>query len=101
GAGGMAVVFRAEDIKHGRPVAIKILKPELACSLWSGRFLREIQIASRLQHPHILPLYDSGAVGDLLYYVMPFVTGESLRARLSREGPLSIAEAVRLAREVA
>ncbi|MGH7518103.1 MAG: protein kinase domain-containing protein [Gemmatimonadales bacterium] len=101
GAGGMAVVFRADDLKHDRPVAIKFLKPELACSLWSGRFLREIQIASRLQHPHILPLYDSGAAGDLLYYVMPFVTGESLRARLNREGALPLAEAVRLAREVA
>jgi len=101
GAGGMAIVFRADDLKHDRPVAIKILKPELACSLWSGRFLREIQIASRLQHPHILPLYDSGAAGELLYYVMPFVTGESLRARLNREGPLPVAEAVRLAREVA
>ena len=101
GAGGMAIVFRADDLKHDRPVAIKILKPELACSLWSARFLREIQIASRLQHPHILPLYDSGEAGDLLYYVMPFVTGESLRARLNREAPLPIADAVRLAREVA
>jgi eukaryotic-like serine/threonine-protein kinase len=101
GAGGMAVVFRAEDVKHGRPVAIKVLKPELASSLWSGRFLREIQIASRLQHPHVLPLYDSGEAGDLLFYVMPFVPGESLRARLNREGMLPVAEAVRLAREVA
>ena len=101
GAGGMAIVFRADDLKHDRPVAIKILTPELACSLWSARFLREIQIASRLQHPHILPLYDSGQAGDLLYYVMPFVTGESLRARLDREAPLPIADAVRLAREVA
>jgi serine/threonine-protein kinase len=101
GAGGMAIVFRADDLKHDRPVAIKILKPELACSLWSARFLREIQIASRLQHPHILPLYDSGAAADLLYYVMPFVTGESLRGRMNREGALPVAEAVRLAREVA
>jgi serine/threonine-protein kinase len=101
GAGGMAVVFRAEDVRHGRPVAIKVLKPELASSLWSGRFLREIQIASRLQHPHVLPLYDSGEAGDLLYYVMPFVAGESLRARLNREGMLAVTEAVRLAREVA
>jgi serine/threonine-protein kinase len=101
GAGGMAIVFRADDLKHDRPVAIKILKPELACSLWSARFVREIQIASRLQHPHILPLYDSGEAGGLLYYVMPFVTGESLRARLNREAPLPVADAVRLAREVA
>ncbi len=101
GAGGMAVVFRADDLKHDRSVAIKVLKPELASTLWSARFLREIQIASRLQHPHILPLYDSGEAGDLLYYVMPFVTGESLRARINREAALPLAEAVRLAREVA
>ncbi len=101
GAGGMAVVFRADDLKHDRPVAVKFLKPELASSLWSARFLREIQIASRLQHPHILPLYDSGEAGGLLYYVMPFVTGESLRVRLNREGRLPVAEAIRLAREVA
>jgi serine/threonine-protein kinase len=101
GAGGMAVVFRAEDLKHGRPVAIKVLKPELASTLWSERFLREIQIASRLQHPHVLPLYDSGEAGGLLYYVMPFVSGESLRVRLSREGMLPVGDAVRLAREVA
>jgi serine/threonine-protein kinase len=101
GAGGMAVVFRAEDLKHDRPVAIKILKPELASPHWAARFLREIQIASRLQHPGILALYDSGEAHGLLYYVMPFVAGESLRARLSREGVLPVPEAVRLAREVA
>ncbi|HEU5169505.1 MAG TPA: serine/threonine-protein kinase [Gemmatimonadales bacterium] len=101
GVGGMAVVFRADDLKHDRPVAIKVLKPDLASALWSGRFLREIQIASRLQHPHILPLYDSGEADGLLYYVMPFVAGESLRTRLTREGPLPIPEALRLARELA
>ncbi|HET8622896.1 MAG TPA: protein kinase [Gemmatimonadales bacterium] len=101
GAGGMAIVFRAQDLKHDRPVAIKVLKPELAEAVWSDRFLREIQIASRLQHPHIVPLYDSGEADDTLYYVMPFITGESLRARLAREGPLPVAEALRLAREVA
>ncbi len=101
GTGGMAVVFRAEDLKHERPVAIKILKPDLASPLWSSRFLREIQIASRLQHPSILGLYDSGEVDGLLYYVMPFVAGESLRARLTRDGPLPIPQAIRLVREVA
>jgi serine/threonine-protein kinase len=101
GAGGMGVVFRAEDLKHDRPVAIKILKPELASPQLAARFLREIQIASRLQHPGILALYDSGEAHGLLYYVMPFVAGESLRARLSREGVLPVPEALRLAREVA
>jgi serine/threonine-protein kinase len=107
GTGGMAIVFGADDLKHDRRVAIKVLKPELASPLWSARFLREIRIASRLQHPNILPLYDSGEVpagpadGGFLYYVMPFVTGESLRARLRRDGRLPIAEVVRLGREVA
>jgi eukaryotic-like serine/threonine-protein kinase len=101
GTGGMGVVFHAVDLKHERPVAIKILKPELASSQWSARFLREIQIASKLQHPNILALYDSGQTDAFLYYVMPFVAGESLRARLKREGKLPLAEAVRLVREVA
>jgi TolB-like protein/Flp pilus assembly protein TadD len=101
GTGGMAVVFHAIDLKHERPVAIKILKPELAPTQWSGRFLREIQIASKLQHPNILALYDSGQAEAFLYYVMPFVAGESLRARLRREGKLPLTEAVRLVREVA
>ena len=85
GRGGMATVFLAEDLKHRRPVAIKVLHPELAAAVGAERFLREIEIAARLQHPHILPLYDSGAAGSLLYYVMPFVEGESLRDRLNRE----------------
>ncbi|HET7601251.1 MAG TPA: protein kinase, partial [Gemmatimonadales bacterium] len=101
GAGGMSIVFRAEDLKHGRPVAIKVLKPWLASALGARRFVREIQIASRLQHPHILPLYDSGEAGGVLYHVMPYVAGESVRAQLSREGRFSIPEALRLAREVA
>ncbi|MEO6056846.1 MAG: protein kinase [Gemmatimonadales bacterium] len=101
GAGGMSVVYRAEDLKHDRPVAIKILKPELASPLSSERFLREIRIASRLQHPNILALFDSGEAAGLLYYVMPFVAGESLRARLTREGRLLVPEALRLVREVA
>ena len=101
GAGGMAFVYLAHDLKHGRPVAIKVLRPELAVTVGSDRFLREIEFAARLSHPHILPLFDSGAAGDLLYYVMPFVAGESLRSKLAREGRLQTDEAVRLAREVA
>ena len=76
GRGGMATVYLAQDRKHGRQVALKVLHPELAATLGSERFLREIQIAARLQHSHILPLYDSGQAGTLLYYVMPFVEGE-------------------------
>jgi len=81
GRGGMATVFRAQDLKHRRPVAIKVLKPELAAALGGQRFLREIEIAAGLSHPHILPLYDSGDAAGLLYYVMPFVEGETLRGR--------------------
>src|SRR2546428_10085359 len=84
GRGGMATVFLAEDVKHRRPVAIKVLHPELAATLGSDRFLREIEIAARLQHPHILPLYDSGRADAFLYYVMPYVDGESLPDRLVR-----------------
>ncbi|HEX6316118.1 MAG TPA: protein kinase [Gemmatimonadaceae bacterium] len=101
GAGGMAIVYLAEDLKHRRRVAIKVLKPELAASLGSDRFLREIEIAARLSHPHILPLFDSGAANDLLYYVMPFVPGESLRSKLAREGRLPVDEALKLTREIA
>jgi non-specific serine/threonine protein kinase len=101
GAGGMAVVYLAEDLKHHRRVAIKVLKPELAATIGADRFLREIEIAARLNHPHILPLFDSGAAGDLLYYVMPFVTGESLRSLLDRQRQLSVDDALRLAREIA
>ena len=101
GAGGMATVFRAEDLKHHRSVAIKVLRPELAASLGTERFLREIELAARLQHPHILPLYDSGSEGGFLYYVMPFVEGESLRDRLSRERSLPLEPTVQLIREVA
>lgn len=101
GAGGMATVFRAEDLKHHRSVAIKVLRPELAASLGTDRFLREIELAARLQHPHILPLYDSGSEGGFLYYVMPFVEGDSLRDRLTRERSLPLEPTVQLIREVA
>ena len=100
GRGGMAVVFLAEDLKHHRPVAIKLLKPELSAVLGSERFLREIEIAAALQHPHILPLYDSGEAAGLLYYVMPFAEGESLRQRLAREPQLPLDAALRITREV-
>src|SRR5687768_4541993 len=131
GAGGMATVYLAEDLKHHRKVAIKVLRPELAASIGTDRFLREIEMAARLQHPHILPVYDSGVAGDegretrdkgletrdessvsgpsslvsrpssYLYYVMPFVEGESLRDRLVREKQLPVEESVRLTREAA
>jgi serine/threonine-protein kinase len=101
GAGGMATVYLATDVKHQRSVAVKVLRPELAAALGHERFLREIEIAAKLQHPHILPVYDSGDADGLLYYVMPFVEGESLRDRLVRSGPLPPADAARVAREVA
>jgi serine/threonine-protein kinase len=101
GAGGMATVYRARDLKHERTVAIKILKPELASALGRERFPREIKIIAQLSHPHILPLHDSGETAGFLYYVMPFVEGESLRAKLDREGPLSAQETVRILRGVA
>ncbi|HEX9166160.1 MAG TPA: serine/threonine-protein kinase, partial [Gemmatimonadales bacterium] len=108
GAGGMATVYLAEDLKHHRPVAIKVLRPELADAIGPGRFLREIEIAAGLQHPHILPVHDSGRAaarqggnGELLYYVMPYVEGESLAARLARDGAMAIPDAVRILAEVA
>ena len=101
GRGGMATVFLAEDRKHHRPVAIKVLHSELAAALGAERFLREIEIAARLQHPHILPLYDSGSAAGFLYYVMPYVEGESLRDRLAREKQLPQDDALRIATEVA
>jgi len=101
GAGGMATVYLAHDLKHQRDVAIKVLHPDLGAALGGERFLSEIRTTARLQHPHILPLLDSGEADALLYYVMPLVTGETLRARLERERQLPIADAVRVAREVA
>jgi serine/threonine-protein kinase len=84
GRGGMAVVYLAQDLRHKRQVALKVLRPELAASLGGERFLREIELAAQLTHPNILPLHDSGDAGGLLYYVMPFVDGESVRGRLAR-----------------
>jgi serine/threonine-protein kinase len=101
GEGGMATVYLAEDLKHRRKVAVKVMRPELAATLGAERFLREVEIAAQLNHPHILPMYDSGASEGLLFYVMPWIEGESLQARLRREGQLPVEEAVRLAREVA
>ncbi|HJU65959.1 MAG TPA: serine/threonine-protein kinase [Gemmatimonadaceae bacterium] len=100
GRGGMATVYLAEDVKHGRKVALKVLRPELAAMLGPKRFLREIEIAARLTHPHILPLYDSGGAEGMLYYVMPFIEGESLRTRLDREGELPIGDAARILRDL-
>src|SRR5438045_6879124 len=96
----MATVYLASDCRHDRPVAIKVLRAELAASLGSDRFLREIRVAAHLQHPNILGLYDSGEAAGFLYYVMPFVQGESLRARLDREHQLSLPDAIQLAFEV-
>ena len=101
GRGGMAVVYLAHDLRHDRDVALKVLRPELAVTLGPERFLREILLAAGLAHPHILPLYDSGDADGCLFYVMPFVTGESLRDRLERDGQLPVAEALAIAREVA
>src|SRR3989441_7445708 len=101
GRGGMATVYLAQDRKHHRQVAIKVLKPELAAALGPERFLREIDTAARLNHPHILPLHDSGEAERFLFYVMPYVEGESLRDRLSREKQLPLGNASQIAREVA
>jgi len=101
GRGGMATVYLARDLKHGRPVAIKVLRPEIAAALGPERFLREIEVAARLTHPHILPLHDSGEAAGFLYYVMPYIESESLRDRLEREGQLPLEEALRITREVA
>jgi tetratricopeptide (TPR) repeat protein/tRNA A-37 threonylcarbamoyl transferase component Bud32 len=98
--GGMAIVYLARDLKHDRRVAIKVMRPEISAQSSAQRFLREIRVAARLQHPHILTVHDSGTAGDELYYVMPFVEGESLRQRLER-GSLPVTDAVDIAREVA
>ena len=101
GAGGMATVYLAHDIRHDRKVALKVLKPELAAVLGADRFVVEIKTTASLQHPHILPLFDSGTADSFLYYVMPFIQGETLRERLNRETQLGVDEAVRIATEVA
>ena len=101
GAGGMATVYLAHDVRHDRPVALKLLRPELAAILGGERFLKEIRLTANLQHPHILGLHDSGEVDGLVYYVMPYVEGESLRQRLEREHQLPVEEAIRIATEVA
>jgi serine/threonine-protein kinase len=101
GQGGMATVYLAEDVKHKRRVAVKVLKPELAAAVGHERFLREITTTANLRHPHILPLYDSGEADGFLYYVMPYVEGESLQTRLVREKQLPLEDALQIAREVA
>src|SRR5262245_16041275 len=101
GAGGMATVYLARDLKHDRRVALKVLRPELAAVIGADRFLAEIKTTANLQHPHILSLFDSGNAAGQLFYVMPYVEGETLRARLQRETQLPVADAVRLATEVA
>jgi TolB-like protein/Flp pilus assembly protein TadD len=101
GQGGMATVYLARDLRHDRPVALKVLRPELAASLGTDRFLREIRTTAQLTHPHILPLHDSGEAAGFLFYTMPFVEGESLRDRLSREKQLPLDDALQIAREVA
>ncbi|UCC24236.1 MAG: serine/threonine protein kinase, partial [Gemmatimonadales bacterium] len=101
GEGGMATVFLAEDLKHERKVAIKVLKPELAAVIGGERFVAEIKTTAALQHPHILPLFDSGEAASFLYYVMPFVEGESLRERLDREKQLGVDEALGITKDVA
>jgi serine/threonine protein kinase/tetratricopeptide (TPR) repeat protein len=101
GRGGMAIVFLAHDLRHDRDVALKVLRPELAATLGADRFLTEIRLAARLSHPHILPLHDSGEAGGCLYYVMPYVAGESLRDRLEAKGQLPMVEALAIGREIA
>ncbi|MBW8838384.1 MAG: serine/threonine protein kinase, partial [Gemmatimonadetes bacterium] len=101
GSGGMATVYLAQDIKHDRKVALKVLKPELAAVLGAERFVVEIKTTAALQHPQILPLFDSGTADGFLYYVMPFIDGETLRTKLDREKQLSVGEAVKIATEVA
>jgi len=101
GQGGMATVYLAQDVRHQRKVALKVLKPELAAVVGAERFLAEIRTTANLQHPHILPLHDSGEADGFLFYVMPHVEGESIRDRLDREGQLAVPEAVAIAIGVA
>lgn len=101
GRGGMSTVFLAQDLKHDRDVALKVLRPDLASAVGSDRFLREIKVTAALNHPHILPLLDSGSIDDLVYYVMPYVSGGSLRDRLVSGTPLSLGDALTVSRQVA
>ncbi len=101
GAGGMATVYLAQDLRHDRQVALKVLKPELAAVIGAERFLNEIKVTANLQHPHILPLYDSGEADGLLFYVMPLIEGESLHDRLIRERQLPVEDAVAITSAVA
>ena len=101
GEGGMATVYLADDLKHERKVALKVLKPELAAVVGAERFLAEIKTTANLQHPHILPLFDSGEADSFLFYVMPYVEGETLKDRINREKQLPVDEAVRIATAVA
>ncbi|HEX9581488.1 MAG TPA: serine/threonine-protein kinase, partial [Gemmatimonadales bacterium] len=100
GGGGMSRVFLAEEVRLGRKVVIKVLPPEMAAGVSVERFEREIQLAAKLQHPHVVPLLTAGSSDDLLYYIMPFIEGESLRAKLVREGELPVAEVLRILRDV-
>src|SRR5690242_13764588 len=101
GAGGMATVYLARDLKHDRQVALKVLRPELSAALGPERFSREIRFVAQFNHPHILSLYDSGEIEGFLYFVMPYVEGESLRDRLVREKQLPVPDAIRIFKEVA
>ena len=101
GSGGMATVYSAEDRRHGRDVAVKVLRPELALAVGPDRFLRKIRITAGLEHPHILTLIDSGNADGFLYYVMPFIQGETLRDRMDTEGQLPMEDALRISREPA
>jgi serine/threonine-protein kinase len=101
GRGGMATVYLAEDLAGGGPVAVKVLRPELASSVGGSRFLREIEIASRLRHPNILPLLGSGQAGEFLYYSMPYVAGDSLQALLGRQGRLPLTQVLAIAGDIA
>src|SRR3990170_6966229 len=101
GQGGMATVYLAEDVRHDRKVAVKVLRPELAAVIGAERFLQEIKVTANLQHPHILPLHDSGEASSFLYYVMPYVEGETLRGKLDKEKQLGLKDALEITKQVA
>ena len=101
GAGGMATVYLANDLRYDRRVAIKVMNAEVGSAIGATRFLREIETVARLSHPHILPLHDSGAIDDQLFYVMPYIEGETLRERLKRQNPVPLDDALRFTTEIA